>query len=56
MKIMNNMEAEHVLKDSYICPMKHEGSKSDKSGKCPVCGMDLVKMKELEDEHEHEHD
>lgn len=28
---------------AYICPMKCEGSASDKPGKCPVCGMDLVK-------------
>lgn len=26
---------------AYICPMKCEGSASDKPGKCPVCGMDL---------------
>lgn len=49
-----HMEAEHGLVNSYICPMKHEGSKSDEPGKCPVCGMDLVKIKELEDEHEHD--
>ena len=28
---------------AYICPMKCEGSASDKPGKCPKCGMDLVK-------------
>jgi uncharacterized protein (DUF305 family) len=28
---------------AYICPMKCEGSASDKPGKCPTCGMDLVK-------------
>lgn len=28
---------------SYECPMKCEGSKSDKVGKCPVCEMDLEK-------------
>ncbi len=28
---------------AYICPMKCEGSASDQPGKCPVCGMDLVK-------------
>jgi uncharacterized protein (DUF305 family) len=27
----------------YECPMNCEGSKSDKPGKCPVCGMDLEK-------------
>ena len=30
---------------AYICPMKCEGSLSDKPGKCPVCGMDLIKEK-----------
>lgn len=47
-----HMEAEHDIEGSYICPMKHEGSKSDEPGKCPVCGMDLIKMKELEHEHD----
>jgi hypothetical protein len=28
---------------AYICPMRCEGSASDKPGKCPVCGMDLEK-------------
>ena len=28
---------------AYECPMKCEGSASDKPGQCPVCGMDLVK-------------
>ena len=30
---------------AYICPMKCEGSGSDKPGKCKVCGMDLVENK-----------
>jgi hypothetical protein len=30
----------------YTCPM-HPEVHSDKSGKCPSCGMDLVKYKEL---------
>ena len=25
----------------YICPMKCEGSASDKPGKCPMCAMEL---------------
>lgn len=29
----------------YECPMKCEGSKSDKLGKCPVCKMDLEQVK-----------
>ncbi len=28
---------------AYECPMKCAGSASDQPGKCPVCGMDLVK-------------
>jgi len=32
-----------TVKDSYICPMCH--IKSDKPGKCPQCGMDMVKEK-----------
>ena len=31
----------------YECPMKCEGDKTyDKAGKCPVCGMDLVEVKQ----------
>lgn len=30
---------------AYDCPMKCEGAKSDKPGKCPVCKMDLVEVK-----------
>lgn len=33
-----------VKAESYDCPMKCEGAKSDKPGKCPVCGMDLAKV------------
>lgn len=32
---------------AYICPMECEGSASDEAGKCPECGMDLVKREEL---------
>ncbi|MEQ9375290.1 MAG: heavy metal-binding domain-containing protein [Imperialibacter sp.] len=35
-----------VVAASYICPMKCEGSASDKPGKCPVCKMDLVAVEE----------
>ncbi|GAB2960466.1 hypothetical protein GCM10027048_30250 [Hymenobacter coalescens] len=28
---------------SYVCPMGCKGSESTKPGKCPTCGMDLVK-------------
>jgi hypothetical protein len=32
-------------KEIYTCPM-HPGVTSDKHGKCPTCGMDLVKKEE----------
>jgi hypothetical protein len=32
---------EHAAGAKYICPMKCEGSESDKPGKCPKCGMAL---------------
>src|ERR1051325_5551828 len=32
-----------IVKESYVCPMCH--IKSDKPGKCPQCGMDMVKEK-----------
>ena len=32
-------------KDAYVCPMCH--TKSDKPGKCPDCGMDMVKESSL---------
>lgn len=35
-----------VAKDDYTCPM-HEEISSDKPGKCPKCGMDLVRRSEL---------
>jgi len=30
---------------AYMCPMECEGNKTyDHPGKCPICGMDLVKV------------
>ena len=37
---------------AYACPMRCEGSGSNEPGKCPVCGMDLVKVG-AEQEHSH---
>lgn len=37
--------AKSSKKYAYICPMGCEGSGSDKPGKCPKCGMNLVKSK-----------
>ena len=34
-----------VQQEKYICPMNCENGKTyDKSGSCPVCGMDLTKQ------------
>jgi len=34
-------EAVKVTDKPFICPMKCEGSASDKPGKCPMCAMEL---------------
>ncbi len=32
---------------AYMCPMECEGNKTyDHPGKCPICGMDLVKVQQ----------
>lgn len=36
----------------YTCPMPEDSVFSDKPGKCPKCGMDLVKMEQ--DNHDHD--
>ncbi len=38
---------EPVAATTYTCPM-HPDVKSDKPGKCPQCGMDLVPMEKGE--------
>ena len=45
-----NSDAGHTMatKDMYTCPMPEDSVFSDKPGKCPKCGMDLVKMKTTE--------
>ena len=35
----------------YICPMKCEGSASDKPGECPKCGMKLVALENKKELH-----
>jgi Cu(I)/Ag(I) efflux system membrane fusion protein len=48
----NNIRQEHqhdaisAKKDEYVCPM-HPDVKSDKAGKCSICGMDLVKKQAI---------
>lgn len=41
-----------MTKDMYTCPMPEDSVFSDKPGKCPKCGMDLIKLQQ--DGHEHE--
>lgn len=45
-------QAQKLLQEGkavYSCPM-HEHVLSDKPGTCPICGMDLVQVKEVKDE------
>ncbi len=37
-------QKQEQAKEEYQCPMKCEGLKYDKPGKCTVCGMDLEKV------------
>ena len=41
-----------ATKEIYTCPMPEDSVFRDKPGKCPKCGMDLIKMEQ--DKHEHE--
>ncbi len=41
--LKKKVEALPAAKDVYLCPMCKD-VKSDKPGKCPKCGMDLVKL------------
>jgi len=40
---------QHSAKAAFICPM-HPQITSDRKGSCPICGMDLVKKEEAEEE------
>lgn len=42
-------DQEQIKKEIYVCPM-HSHVLSDKEGRCPICGMDLVLMKENSEE------
>lgn len=49
----NEKKEDHSLHNSgvvYTCPMPQDSIFSDKPGKCPKCGMELVKMEPV---HEH---
>lgn len=51
-----NEHAEHkqeTAKEMYTCPMPQDSVFSDKPDKCPKCGMDLVKMEQPMQTHEH---
>src|SRR6188768_1858063 len=39
-------EHEHAVSETYTCAM-HPQITSDKPGKCPICGMDLVKASKV---------
>lgn len=50
-----NTTTEQTANAMYQCPMKCEGEKKyDKSGSCPVCNMDLEKVKGNHEHHEHD--
>lgn len=40
----------------YICPMHCEGSGSEAEGQCPVCGMDYVLNRNLEEAEGENHE
>lgn len=49
-------KADLAMNAEYQCPMDCEDGKTyDKEGACPVCKMDLKKLKSMDsDKHEHE--
>ncbi len=51
-----NTSTEQTVNEVYQCPMKCEGEKTyDKPGSCPVCNMDLEKIKDLNEQHDKNH-
>lgn len=40
--------------NKYVCPM-HADVQQDQPGKCPRCGMDLVKESEVDEDQHHDH-
>lgn len=51
-KVSHDGHKGEAAKEMYTCPMPEDSVFSDKPGKCPKCGMDLVKMEQ--DNHEHD--
>ncbi|MFA5329404.1 MAG: heavy metal-binding domain-containing protein [Prolixibacteraceae bacterium] len=49
-KAQAKVKTEMVKTKKYYCP-HHPEQVSDKPGKCAVCGMDLVEMKDMEKMH-----
>ena len=46
---------EQTENTKYQCPMKCEGEKMyDEPGQCPKCNMDLQKVEEMHEQHEHD--
>lgn len=54
----NNIKDPHAVHNTetakvmYTCPMPEDSVFSDKPGKCPKCGMDLIKMEQGNHEHD----
>ncbi len=42
------------VKELYTCPMPQDSVFSDKPGKCPKCGMDLIKIEQQNHQHQAE--
>ncbi|MDX2047633.1 MAG: heavy metal-binding domain-containing protein, partial [Chitinophagaceae bacterium] len=42
------------MKELYTCPMPQDSVFSDKPGKCPKCGMDLIKVEQQNHQHQAE--
>ena len=50
-----NTTTEQTANVMYQCPMKCEGEKMyDKPGQCPKCNMDLQKVEEMDEQHNHD--
>src|SRR5512134_1193345 len=49
-------EKQDTVKQMYTCPMPQDSVFSDKPGKCPKCGMELVKMEQPAAQQDHDHE